>query len=156
MAFGPSYTLAPTQLLASGCFTSKRKGNGSIDHYKGLLVTKGFNQQHGVDFCITYSLVVNPMAIHRVLSIAMLLGWPIHRIDVHNVFLHGWLFEDVCMAQLHNFIYPQFPHHVCKLYKALYGLKQSPCAWYLNLAIVYRACVVTHIVGSCEVTQIIN
>jgi hypothetical protein len=103
------------------------------------------------------------MAIHRVLSLAMLLGWPIHHIDVHNAFLHGWLFEDVCMAHRHNFIYPQFPHHVCKLYKALYGLKQALCAWYSNLVIIYWSlfsdpcCWLTkHVVGSCVVTQIIN
>ena len=126
MALGPSYTLPPINIVAcKWVFHLKRKGNGSIDHYKGLLIAKGFHLQLGVDFCTTYSPVVKPMAIHHVLSLAMLLGWPIHRINAHNSFLHGWLFKNVCMAQLHNFIYPLFHYHVCKLYKALYGLKQT-------------------------------
>jgi hypothetical protein len=134
-----TWTLVPatSNMNIVGCkwvFRLKRKADGTIDRYKAHLVAKGFHQQPGIDFGDTYSPVVKPTTIRLVLSLAISSGWPVHQIDVQNAFLHGWLSEDVYMAQPPGFLHPQFPNHICKLHKALYGLKQAPRAWYSRLS----------------------
>lgn len=54
----------------------KRKADGSVNQYKARLVDKGFHQQ-GVDFWEAYSLVIKPITIRTVLSIAVSSGWVI-------------------------------------------------------------------------------
>jgi hypothetical protein len=115
-------------------FRLKHKADGTTNRYKARLVTKGFHQQPGIDYGKTYSLVVKLTTIRLVLSLAISFGWPIRQIDVQNAFLHGWLSEDVYMAQPLGFLHPQYPTHVCKLHKVLYGLKQAPCAWFSGLS----------------------
>jgi hypothetical protein len=61
-------------------------------------------------------------------------NWKVHQTDVINAFLHGFINEDVYMAQPPWYIHPISPHVVCKLQKALYGLKQAPRAWFSRLS----------------------
>jgi hypothetical protein len=98
------------------------------------LVAKGFHQQECVDYFETYSLVVKPITICTVLSLAVLAGWCIKQVDVSNAFLHGHLQEMVHMIQPLGFINPLYPDAMCLLKKALYGLKQAPRAWYHKLS----------------------
>jgi len=104
-------------------FRVKRKASREIEQHKARLVAKGFHLQPGIDFVETYSLVVKPIAIHTMLSIAVSASWDIQQVDVSNAFLHGHLQETVYMAQPPGFQHPQYPAAVCKLRKALYGLK---------------------------------
>lgn len=112
----------------------KSKSDGSIDRYKARLVTKGFKQQYGIDYEDTFSPVVKAATIRVVLSLAVSKGWCLRQLDVHNVFLHGVLGEDVYMTQPPGYEDQRFPNYVCKLNKAIYGLKQAPRAWYSKLS----------------------
>lgn len=90
-------------------FRIKYNSNGNISWYKARFVTKGFSQNQGVDYNETFSLVVKPSTIRQ--------------LDMSNVFLNGFLEEEVYMSQPEGFIDSAKPHHICKLNKALYGLK---------------------------------
>ena len=82
--------------------------------------------------------MVKPATVRTVLSIAASRHWPIHHLDVKNVFLHGHLDETVYCQQPPGFVDPAHPDHVCLLQKSLYGLKQAPRAWYQRFATYIR------------------
>jgi histone deacetylase 1/2 len=133
-----TWTLVPKLPNANlvGCkwvYKVKRKADGNIERFKARLVTKSFHQQEGVDFGETFSPVVKPPTIRLILSLAVSHGWYFSQIDVQNAFLHGLLHEDVFMTQPFGFIYPQLPHHVCKLQRSLYGLCQASRVWFSRL-----------------------
>ncbi|KAA3484315.1 Cysteine-rich RLK (RECEPTOR-like protein kinase) 8 [Gossypium australe] len=55
--------------------------------------------------------------------------WPLHELDMKNIFLHGDPQEEVYMEQPPGFVSQGKSAMVC-LRKSLYGLKQSPQAWF--------------------------
>ena len=95
------------------------------DRFKARLVAKGFHQVHGFDFHETFSLVIKPITIRIVLTLALSRGWQLFQLDVNNAFLNGSLEESVFMIQPLGFEVAD-RSLVCKLNKALYGLKQAP------------------------------
>ena len=68
--------------------------------------------------------------VRTLISCASNFGWPLHQLDVKNIFLHGDLQEEVYIEIPPGFSNEQTLGKVCKLKKSLYGLKQSPCAWF--------------------------
>jgi hypothetical protein len=72
--------------------------------------------------------------VHTVLSLAVSRSWPVHQLDVKNIFLHDTLSETVYCSQPTGFIDPVQPDCVCLPNKSLYGLKQAPRAWYSRFA----------------------
>jgi hypothetical protein len=126
----------PTDCNIIGCkwvFRVKRHANGSVDRFKARLVSKGFNQQPGLDYKETFNPVVKSVTIRTVLTIAVMQGWTLRQLDVNNAFLHGHLTETVYMKQPPGFRNSEHPDYVCCLSKAIYSLKQAPRAWYSAL-----------------------
>jgi hypothetical protein len=105
-----------------------------VDCHKAQFVAKGFKQRLGIDYDDTFSPVVKPATIRLVLSLAVSHGWVLHQLDVQNVFLHGFLEEEVYMKQPLEFVNPNLLSYHCKLNKSLYDLKQAPRVWYSRLS----------------------
>lgn len=71
--------------------------------------------------------------VQGLLSLVSAKGWEVHQMDVHNVFLHGDLEEEVCMKLLPGFTH-SYPNKVCRLRKSLYGLRQVLRCWFAKLS----------------------
>jgi hypothetical protein len=88
---------------------------------QGSLGLRGFTQRPDIDYYETFSLVVKSVTVCAMLSLVITRSWPIHQLDVKNVFLHGTLSETVYCSQSTRFVDPAQPDHVCLLNKSLYG-----------------------------------
>jgi hypothetical protein len=107
-------------------WTHKRRADGSLERYKARWVLHGFTQWPDIDYDETFSHVVKPATVCTVLSLALERSWPVHQLDVKNVFLHGTLTETVYCSQPTGFVDSSRLNLVCRLNKSLYGLKQAP------------------------------
>ncbi|GJV21895.1 retrovirus-related pol polyprotein from transposon TNT 1-94 [Tanacetum coccineum] len=96
---------------------------------KAWLVAKGYQQEEGIDFEESFTLVARIKAIRIFIANAASKNMVIYQMDVKTVFLNGELKEDVYVSQPEGFVDPDHPKHVYHLKKALYGLKQDPRAW---------------------------
>ncbi|GJY91854.1 retrotransposon protein, putative, ty1-copia subclass [Tanacetum coccineum] len=73
------------------------------------LVAKGYTQLYEVDYEETFSHVDDIRAIRILISMAAFYDYEIWQIDVKNVFLNGYLDEDIYMVQLEGFVDPNHP-----------------------------------------------
>lgn len=104
-------------------FRTKYLAVGYVDRYKTRLVAQDFTQVTGFNFTHTFSPVVK-------VSTVRMNNWPLHHLDVNNVFVHGLLDKSVYMEQPPGYTNPEFPSHVFLLKKTIYGLKKAPRAWF--------------------------
>lgn len=121
----------PKEKKIVGCkwvFIVKCKAVGSVERYKARLVAKGFTQTYGIDYQETFAPIAKINSIRILLSLAVNLNWPLHQLDVKNVFLNGNLEEEVFMSRPPDFEKNLGSKKVCRLKKSLYGLKRSPRA----------------------------
>jgi hypothetical protein len=104
-------------------FKMKHAADGSIEKYKARFVARGFSQKEGIDYEETFALVARYTSIRVVLSIATVMKWKVHQMDVKTTFLNGVIEEEVYVEQPQGFETHDRETHVCRLKKALYGLK---------------------------------
>lgn len=82
----------PIGKKAVGCkwvYTIKLNADGSLDRFKARLVPKGFNQTAGVGHEETFSPVAKLNSVRILISLAAIMDWELHPLDVKNAFLHG-------------------------------------------------------------------
>ncbi|GJY29214.1 retrovirus-related pol polyprotein from transposon TNT 1-94 [Tanacetum coccineum] len=103
---------------------------GGILKNKARLVARGYRQEEGIDFEVSFAPVARLEAIRVFLAFAAHMNMVVYQMDVKTAFLNGNLWEEVYVSQPNGFVYPNNPNHVYKLKKALYGLKQDLRAWY--------------------------
>ena len=65
-------------------YTIRYNTNDSVNRYKARLMTKGYVQQHGIDYDETFASVAKIKKVHV-----------LHHMDEKNVFLQGALEEQV-------------------------------------------------------------
>nr|GEX95607.1 ribonuclease H-like domain, reverse transcriptase, RNA-dependent DNA polymerase [Tanacetum cinerariifolium] len=109
-------------------FKTKKDANGNIIKHKVRLVTKGYIQEHGLDFEEVFAPVARMETIQVLLAIDANNKWEVHHLDVKYSFLHGDLKEEVYVIQPEGFVKRQDNGKVYRLIKALYGLRQAPRA----------------------------
>jgi Reverse transcriptase (RNA-dependent DNA polymerase) len=103
-------------------YTVKQTAEGKVERYKVRLVVKGYSQTYGIDYDETFAPVAKMGIVRMLVSCAANFNWPLHQLDIKNVFLHGDLKEEVYMEIPSGFATPQSAGKVCKLKKSLYGL----------------------------------
>ena len=104
--------------------------DGSIYKYRERLVARGFSQKEGIDYEETFAPIARYTSIRSVLSLAAVMKWKIHQMDVKTAFLNGVVEEEVYEEKPLGFETHDRESHVCKLKKSLYSLKQEPRTCY--------------------------
>jgi hypothetical protein len=104
-----------------------------VVNFKARFVARGFTQKEGIDYEDTFTPVARYTSIRTIISLAYVLGWKLHQMDVKTTFLNGKIEQEVFVEQPDGFVLHNKGTHVCKLRKALYSLKQAPRVWYDNI-----------------------
>ncbi|KAA0043630.1 Reverse transcriptase, RNA-dependent DNA polymerase [Cucumis melo var. makuwa] len=116
----------------------KYKQHGTVDRYKARLIAKGYNQQEGIDFSDTFSLVAKIVTVKIFLALVASYNWSFTQMDINNAFLNGDLFEEVRMSLPLGYQTSQVPRNgeklAYKLNKSIYGPKQASRQWFLKFA----------------------
>nr|GEX68181.1 ribonuclease H-like domain-containing protein [Tanacetum cinerariifolium] len=101
------------------------------------LVANGSNQHHSVDFDETFSPVVKPATIRIVLRLVVSRQWPIHQLDVKNVFLHDDLSKTLYMRQPLSFVDSLYPNHIVgSLHKEFDMIDLGELNYFLGISVV--------------------
>ena len=113
-------------------FTVKRDENNNITKYKARLVARGYKQQKGIDYDITYSPTLNTDSIKLIIALAAKFKWNIQQLDIKAAYLN---------ANIDKTLYIQIPKGdknfkkgFWRLNRALYGLKQAGRQWFLTIS----------------------
>ena len=67
----------------------KHVADGSIEKYKASFVARGFSQKEGIDYEETFAPVARYTSIRMIISLASVLGWKLHEMDVKTAILNG-------------------------------------------------------------------
>ena len=67
----------------------KHAADGRIEKYKARFVARAFSQKKGIDYEETFPPVVRYTSIRTILSLAAVMKWKIHQMDVKTTFLNG-------------------------------------------------------------------
>ncbi|KAG5371918.1 Retrovirus-related Pol polyprotein from transposon TNT 1-94 [Yarrowia sp. C11] len=123
--------------------------DGGIERYKARLVARGFEQEAGIDYTLSFSPVIRFESVRFLLAMAANYNWAVHQMDVKTAFLYGVLDEPVYLTPppgtdkgklqtqvqksklgaLGHMPGKKKPTEIWRLKKSLYGLVQAPRCW---------------------------
>lgn len=113
-------------------FNIKKDENNNISKFKAPLVARGFKQQKGEDYDLTYSPTLNTDSIKLLIALAAKFKWKIYQLDIKAAYLNANLDKPIYMN------IPQgdknYQKGFWRLNKTLYGLKQSGRQWFLTIS----------------------
>ena len=97
---------------------------GEIVSYKARWVAKGFAQQHGLDYDLTYAAVVKSMSWRIILALVAMYNLEAEGFDIVSAFLEALLKKRIWVEQPHGYEKPgpNGEKLACLLKRALYGL----------------------------------
>ena len=72
-------------------YKSKHVANGNIEKHKARFVARGFSQKEGIDYEENFAPLSRYTSIRSVLSMAFVMKWNIHQMDLKTAFLNGVL-----------------------------------------------------------------
>jgi hypothetical protein len=85
-------------VTAKWIFKHKLKKDDSLDRCKARWVLRGFTHYPEVDYDETFSPVVKPATVQTVLTLVVSRDWPVHQLNVKNVFLHDTLRDRLLLS----------------------------------------------------------
>ena len=77
--------------------------DSSVEKCKARFVARGFSQKEGIDYDETFTPVARYSSIRAIISLASVMGWKLHQIDVKTAFLNSEIEEDVYIEQPKGF-----------------------------------------------------
>jgi hypothetical protein len=73
----------------------KHAVDGSVEKFKAKFVARGFTQKEGIDYNETFAPVARYTSIQVIITLASILGWKLHQMDVKTSFLNGKIEHEV-------------------------------------------------------------
>lgn len=70
-------------------FRIKYHSDGSIERYKACVVVRGDTQVEGLDYTEIFAPVAKLVSLRTLFVVAVVKGWELHQLNVHNAFLQG-------------------------------------------------------------------
>ena len=77
----------------------KHAADSSIEKYKARFVARCFSQKEGINYEETLAPIAKYTSIRSILSLAIVMKWKIHQMDVKIAFLNGVVEEEVYVEQ---------------------------------------------------------
>jgi len=90
---------------------------GVITRNKARLVTKGYNQEEGIDYDETFAPVARLEVVRLLLAFACMNGFKLFQMDVKIAFLNGIVNEEIFVSQPTGFEDYLYSNHVYKFKK---------------------------------------
>jgi len=121
----------PTDQKAIGSgwvFQVKHNADGSIEHPKARIITKGYSQCPGLDYTESFAPTFRPATLRIIMAMPAVEDLELCSVDITSAFMNGDLDEEIYMKQPEGF-HIGGPNKFCRLRKSLYGLKQSARQW---------------------------
>ena len=82
----------------------KHAADGSVENFKAIFVARGFTQKEGIEYEETFAPISRYTSIQAIISLAFVLGWKLHQMDVKTTFLNGKIEQEVFVEQQDGFV----------------------------------------------------
>lgn len=77
--------------------------DGGIKKFKGRIVAREFSEREGMNYDEIFALVNSYTSIRTIVSLASVMGWKIHQMNVKTTFLNSTIDEEVYIEQPQGF-----------------------------------------------------